>query len=114
MTTTAKEYIFKAELQSELRREAYNAKIQENWQYKFELEKMADQMDADYFNHLPTVNVSFSIGSRKYYENVVKIGTRYYKNGKSMTKGRGYYNIKEIFEITERMTKDMIDDMYYY
>lgn len=58
--------------------------------------------------------VSFNIGSRSYYEKVIKIGKGYYNHGRKMTKGRGYWDITEIPEITDKMKQDMIADSYYY
>ena len=67
-----------------------------------------------YFNLLDTVNVSFYIGCRSYYREVVKIGKFYYDRGEKLTKGNGYRSVKEIEETTEKMTESMISDSYYY
>ncbi len=63
---------------------------------------------------LKNVRVSFSIGSRSYYQKVVKIGKSYFDGNTKMTAGRGYYLITEIPEITENMRDEMISDSYYY
>ena len=114
MKTTAKEYQFKSELRSDLNRAASNARYEERWSEKVQLEAMIKTLDEDYFDKLDTVNVSFMIGSRSYYQAVVKIGKAYYDGSRRMTKGRGYYCIEEIAEITDRMNADMLSDSYYY
>ena len=73
-----------------------------------------DQMQKEYFDKLPTVSAQFWIGSRKYYNVLVKIGKQYFDNGNKMTKSSGYGSIIEIPEITEKMNYEMLDDMYYY
>ena len=115
MKTTAKEYEFKSELNGELARAEYQAgNVDGDFVKEAELARMQETLEADYFSKLDTVNVHFYIGSRSYYENVVKIGKRYYKHGQSMTQGRGYNSITEIVEITKKNRADMIDDSYYY
>ena len=52
---------------------------------------------------LPHVKVSFSIGSRSYYQSVIKLGNSYFEHGIKMTASRGYYCITEIAEITKGM-----------
>ena len=63
----------------------------------------------------PTVYISYSIGYRRYYEQVVKVGTTFINyQGEKMTKANGYRLVTEIPEITESMKEDMISDSYYY
>jgi hypothetical protein len=115
MKTTANEYIYKSELKSELARAEYQAKtIDEDFTLAFELSRMIETLEKDYFSKLDTVNISFYIGSRSYYETAVKIGSKYFKRGKNMTSGRGYNSIEEIDKITDKMTESMISDSYYY
>ena len=114
MKTTAKEYQFKSELRSDLNRAASNARYEERWSEKVQLEAMIKTLDEDYFNKLDTVNVSYYIGSRSYYEGVVKIGKSYFQHGRRMTKGRGFYCIEEIESITDEMSQSMLADSYYY
>jgi len=63
---------------------------------------------------LPHVKVSFSIGSRSYYQSVIKLGNSYFQHGRKMTASRGYYCITEIAEITKGMKSEMLSDSYYY
>lgn len=79
-----------------------------------ELEKLVKELEESYFSKLPKVNVSYMIGSRLYYEEVVKIGKTYFCNGRKMTKSNGFKCIEEIETITEKMKEDMISDSYYY
>lgn len=62
----------------------------------------------------PMVNVSFMIGGRIYYREVVKIGKTYFDDGRKMTKSNGFWCIEEIPAITDKMTQSMIEDSYYY
>ena len=57
------------------------------------------------FEKLPKVFVAYNIGCRGYYEEVVKIGKTYFDYGRAMTKGRGYYGINEIAEITPQINE---------
>jgi hypothetical protein len=114
MKTTVTEYTYKSELKNELTRGAYDAKNNGDYTKSRELEKMVETLENDYFSKLERVNVAYSIGSRSYYESVVKIGKKYFNHGRSMTKGRGYWFITEIPEITEQMRADMVADSYYY
>ena len=66
------------------------------------------------FKELPTVKIQYSIGSRRYYQEVIKLGKTYLKNGRKLNKTTGCMDIKEIPEITEEMKKEMISDSYYY
>ena len=65
-------------------------------------------------DQFPTVYVSYSIGYRSYYSQVVKIGKTYIHRGEKMTQARGYRLVTEIPEITEEMKAEMISDSYYY
>ena len=82
-----------------------------------EIDKAQSSLDCQkevYFDKLESVNISYYIGSRSYYGEVTKIGKQYFLRYEKMTKSRGYRGIKEIEEITEKMTNEMISDMYYY
>tara|TARA_R110000796_G_scaffold178863_1_gene295484 strand:+ start:129 stop:470 length:342 start_codon:yes stop_codon:yes gene_type:complete len=68
----------------------------------------------EFFENLPKVLIEFTIGHRDYYREVVKIGKTYFQHGEAMTKGRGYWCINEIAEITPQMKDDMMADSYYY
>lgn len=113
MKTTVKEYQAKARLRANLNCSAENVRFTDVDLYHG-LKHEADKIDEEYFDKIPTVSVSFYIGYRKYYQDVVKIGKTYFDRSVKMTKSRGYRSIQEIPEITERMTRDMIDDMHYY
>jgi len=77
-------------------------------------EKVLECQKEVYFDKLETVNISYWIGSRSYYSEVTKIGKQYFLRYEKMTKSRGYRSITEIEKITEKMTNEMIADMYYY
>tara|TARA_R110002126_G_scaffold93089_2_gene220733 strand:+ start:8986 stop:9330 length:345 start_codon:yes stop_codon:yes gene_type:complete len=62
----------------------------------------------------PTAPVSFYIGYRKYFEEVIKIGNSFFTRGEKMTKSRGFRNVVEIEKITQEMTNEMISDSHYY
>jgi len=114
MKTTVKEYKTKSELLRLLNGWAEDAKFEKNWSVKAELDKQYFQLEDTYFHKLPTVNVSYTIGGRSYYEAAVKIGSKHFQNGRALTKSRGFYNLTEIPEITSEMHNDMISDLYYY
>lgn len=67
-----------------------------------------------YFDDIEDVNVKCWIGSRRYYKTVAKFGKSYYWRGVKLTKSNGYYEVKEIEEITNEMRDEMIADSYYY
>jgi hypothetical protein len=77
-------------------------------------EKILECQQECYFDKLEKVNVSFMVGYRLYYGEVIKVGSYYYDNFTKMTKLNGYRAIDEIEEITGKMREDMISDMYYY
>jgi len=114
MKTTIKEFQNNVELRKELKNTAENAKYDQDYQTAYELNTKIEELNKNYFDKLPTVPVSFLIGSRSYYEEVVKIGKALFNNGRKMTKSRGYYCVKEIDQITEQMQKSMLADSYYY
>ena len=78
------------------------------------LKEEIEYLNESYFNKLTKVPVSYYIGYRSYYEEVVKIGACYFQYGKAMTKGRGYRSLEEIPEITDSMKESMLSDTYYY
>ena len=68
----------------------------------------------NWFDVLETVYVKAWIGSRRYYQQVIKLGKYYYLRNQKMTKSNGWHGITEINEITDKMTTEMMDDSYYY
>lgn len=114
MKTTAKEYQAKFEEKREMKNLIEHARMNNDWSMVEVLEQSIKMMQAEYFSKLPTVKVSFMIGSRSYFEEVVKIGKAYFNNGRKMTKSRGYYCVEEIPEITKEMQESMLADSYYY
>lgn len=63
---------------------------------------------------LPTVNVSYYIGHRRYFDSVIKLGKSYFHRGDKMTASRGFRGINEIDEITEDMDRQMMADSHWY
>jgi len=114
MTTTIKEYQENSELRKEYRNKAENARITEDHCTAHNLNEKKDELQRTYFDELDTTSVSYLIGNRSYYGDVIKIGKTYFSNGRKMTKTNGFYCIEEIPEITEQMTNEMIADSYYY
>ncbi|PXX26264.1 hypothetical protein C7967_11525 [Thalassospira sp. 11-3] len=114
MKTTLKEYNEKSQEKSELRRSADNARYSQDYTTYHELTEKVKELDQAYFDKLDTVSVSYWIGGRSYYQDVVKIGKAYFCHGRKMTKGNGYRFIEEIPEITDKMAADMMADSYYY
>lgn len=112
--TTVKEVQNSFELRGKVTREIYKLEREGKIIEKMDLVAQLDKWNALYFSKLATVNVSFSIGCRNYYREVVKIGKTYFTNGEKMTKGRGYRFIEEIAEITPKMVNEMVEDSYYY
>ena len=76
--------------------------------------KLIEGLEKNYFALLPITNVKYSIGGRRYYREAVKIGKTYFERGEKLNKSNGIYCLEEIEEITEKMTKEMISDSYYY
>jgi hypothetical protein len=89
------------------------AKDSELWNVYNDAEKMIKKVEA-IISSFPTVCVSYCIGYRSYYQEVIKIGKSYYLHGRRMTKSRGYRSIEEIPEITDKMSESMLADSYYY
>ena len=114
MKITRKLYQEKYSERSELYGEKRIADNKQDMVSYFEAKARIEEMDKNFFDKLPKINVSFTIGSRGYYEEVVKIGKSYFQYGESLTGGRGYYNITEIPEITQEMKDEMLSDSYYY
>jgi len=114
MRTTNKEYQEKAELRKECRNQADTARITGDHDTAYNLDEKRDDLQKNYFDKLDTTSVSYMIGQRSYYGDVIKIGKTYFSNGRKMTQSNGFYCIEEIPEVTEQMTKEMIADSYYY
>ena len=112
--TTAREYKNSYELLRQAKNEIDNLRRADKITELVELEKEIKKFEAKYFDRLPTVLVSFCIGSRNYYREVVKLGKSYFQHGRSMTKSNGHYCITEIDEITDKMSEEMLADSYYY
>ena len=124
MKTTLKNYNEKAKAKSiavndnfrigrEIR-QAGNSNIIDLLKAKDVNNKVIETLENEFFNLLDTVNVSFMIGSRSYYRVVAKIGKFYFDKGDKLTRSNGYHAVKEVAEITEEMTEEMISDSYYY
>ena len=109
--TTAREYKNSYELLMEAKRAQNAAKFDENWDLYHELGEEIEKFEKKYFEKLPTVNVQYYIGCRRYVREVVKLGKSYFEHGRRLGKSRG---VQEIPEITEAMTNEMIADSYYY
>ncbi len=114
MKTTRKEYLENYARRQDLAFREQEARNAGNFEAAAVAHEERQVLINNYFNNLPTANVSFYIGCRRYFENVVKIGKAYFDNGAPMTKGRGYRDITEIEEITDNMKKQMLDDSYWY
>lgn len=114
MKTTLKEYQAKVELRKSLKNQKEDLRDGGDWDLYASTEAQLEELQKEYFDKLPTVNVSFYIGSRSYYQEVIKIGKAYFDHGRKMTRSNGYSCIEEIPVITEQMQKDMIADSYYY
>tara|TARA_R110000737_G_scaffold134595_1_gene165937 strand:- start:4835 stop:5176 length:342 start_codon:yes stop_codon:yes gene_type:complete len=97
----------------QLKRDIQKADDEERFDTWRELKAKLPTLE-EFFEKLPKVKVEFSIGSRGYYREVVKIGKTYFQHGEAMTKGRGYWSVTEIAEITQQMKDDMMSDSYYY
>ena len=124
MKTTSKEYQEKSATRGQLVRANHrlsdeirmrgNNDIHDLFVERTKNEEAIKELEDSYFSKLDTVNVSFLIGYRNYYRTVVKIGKTYFDRNEKMTRGNGYRLIEEIEEITEEMTKEMIEDSHYY
>lgn len=114
MKTTVKEFETKTTFRKFVKNERENAIMAEDWDRVAEADELLEGLENNYFSQLETVAVSYMIGSRNYYQEVIKIGKSYFLHGRKMTKGRGYWFIQEIEEITEEMNNEMIADSYYY
>lgn len=124
MKTNTKNYQAAIELRKNLKKQNYKLENQSGTFTNEEYTKILDliegnkkvlaQLDEEYFSKLTLTPVSFFIGYRMYYREVVKIGKFYYNDGEKMTKSNGYRSVEEIEEITEKMKEDMISDSYYY
>tara|TARA_R110002049_G_scaffold224712_4_gene396509 strand:+ start:9566 stop:9907 length:342 start_codon:yes stop_codon:yes gene_type:complete len=113
MKITVKVYQAKAEEKRNLYFQFTQAEENDNIPLYFELKEKYEALEKE-FDSMPTVAVSFSIGYRRYYQNVVKIGKTYFDRTTKMTASNGYRCIKEIPAITDAMRSDMIDDAHYY
>jgi hypothetical protein len=102
---------------AEEKRNAYyqmtQAEENDNMPLYFELKEKYEALQA-WFDALPKVSVSFMIGYRSYYREVVRIGKTFFDGRDKMTKGNGYRSIEVIPAITEEMKAEMISDSYYY
>ena len=114
MKTTNKEYQAKIQERKDLNSLKFEARQYEDWNMVQECENSIRLLNENFFNLLETTAVSFMVGGRLFYENVVKIGKTYFNNGTKMNKTDGCYCITEIDEITEEMNQEMIADSYYY
>ena len=111
----AKEYVELYERKVQAIRARRKAQDEDNAAEDVKQIKIARELEQEIEERTEKVNVEYWIGFRQYYQQVIKIGKGYYKNGRKMTKtGGGYESIKEIPEITDKMKEEMIADSYYY
>lgn len=113
MKITVKSYQEKCELRRSLYYKMQNAENSQNTKLYFEIKEEYEELK-EQIASLATVPVSFMIGCRNYYRNVVKIGKTYFTDSTKMTKSNGFRVIEEISSITEKMKEEMISDSYYY
>ena len=74
-----------------------------------------EDLEANYFDKVPTVSVQFYIGYRKYYDTVHCIGKTFLRRGQRMNKTNGgYSSIMVIDKITEENKEEMLSDSHYY
>ena len=90
------------------------AKRNDDWDEVARLEASIEGLEEAYFNNLEKVTAEYWIGSRCYYGEVTRIGSKLLLHGETMTRTNGYHSVKIIPEITEEMRDRMISDMYYY
>lgn len=114
MKTTLKEFQEKTAQKIELRHKGTKAKFKHSYGTYRKIKEEMSKLEKEYFDKLTTVHISYSIGYRKYYNTVIKIGKQYLFRGEKMTQQNGFSFIKEIPEITEKMRDDMNDDSHYY
>jgi len=108
-----KEYLQLAEDKGIATRKSYAAKNENDLDTYFAQKEVANQIEI-LMDKAPKVNVSFMIGYRSYFREVVKIGKTYLDKGTRMNRTNGYSCLEEISAITEKMKSDMISDSYYY
>ena len=109
--TTAREYKASYELLMKAKRAINAARMEERYDEMFELEQEIEKFEKKYFDRLPTANVKYSIGGRRYFREVVKLGKSFYEHGRRLPKR---FAPVEIDEITDKMREEMIADSYYY
>jgi hypothetical protein len=116
MKTTSKEYQAMCDLRRKANHQIQRIKegIEPSYIEVLELEQKVKELEQTYFDQVEKVFVEFYIGFRRYYRQVVKIGKTYFDRADKLTKSNGYRWVKEIPEITEKMTEEMIADSYYY
>lgn len=113
MKLTSKIYQTKAEQKKNLHYQMRLADDSENLPLYFELKEKYEALQK-WFDELETVAVSFMIGYRSYYREVVQIGKTFFHDSQKMTKGNGFRCVEIIPAITEKMKEEMIADSYYY
>jgi hypothetical protein len=113
MALTVKAY----QAQAEEKRTTYfamtNAQRNEDWDLYFELKSKHEDLEK-WFSAIPKVSVSFMVGYRSYYREVVQIGKTFFDGREKMTKGNGYRSVEVIEAITDKMKQEMIADSYFY
>jgi hypothetical protein len=114
MKTTIKEYQAKSEEKRQMNNLKRTAEDNQDYSMSHLLKDSVKLLEAEYFNLLDKVIVSFWCGQRAYYREVTKIGKTYFDGSQKMTKGNGHRFIEEIPEITDKMRNEMIADSYYY
>lgn len=113
MKLTVKEYQAKAEEKRTAYYEMQKAEEAGDLHASFKIKEKYDQL-TKWFESLPKVSVSFMIGYRSYYREVVQIGKTFFDGRDKMTKRNGYRCVEVIPEITDKMKQEMIADSYYY
>lgn len=98
---------------NQMKRESYSLSQNQEFEKADVLNKKVEVLESK-IAKLPTVCVSYFIGFRSYYSEVVKIGKTLLHRGEKMTQARGYRCIEEIPEITDEMVESMVSDSYYY
>lgn len=113
MKITVKVYQTKAEEKKNVYHQMTKAEQNDNMPLYFELKEQYEVLEK-WFSDLAKVSVSFMIGYRSYYREVVQIGKTFFDGSSKMTKANGYRCVEVIPAITEKMKQEMIADSYYY
>jgi len=113
MRATKKLYLENIAKRKSLHRTIEDTRISQDYEKHFEARKQIEELNSEYFNKLTKTPVTYHLGGRRYFEEVVKIGKYFYNDRGLMSKSR-YRAIIVIDEITEEMRKEMISDSHFY